>query len=114
MGIFPIWGFQMITAAFLAHIFKLNKVITLLASNISIAPLMPFILLGSYYIGSLVLGENHQINFDQVPTFQTLNESLLQYIIGSVCLATISAIVFGLLAFYLLEFFNKLRTIKTT
>ena len=42
-GIAPIWGFQMIVAAAVAHRLRLNKAITLLASNISIPPLMPFV-----------------------------------------------------------------------
>ena len=44
MGIVPIWGFQMITAAFLAHLFRLNKALVLVASNISLPPMMPFII----------------------------------------------------------------------
>ena len=45
-GIAPIWGYQMIVAAAVAHWLRLNKAITLLASNISIPPVMPFILYG--------------------------------------------------------------------
>ena len=37
-GIAPIWGLQMVTAATLAHLLRLNKAVTLLASNISIPP----------------------------------------------------------------------------
>ena len=42
MGIVPIWGFQMLAALFLSYIFRLNKIIVLLFSNISIPPLIPF------------------------------------------------------------------------
>ena len=56
MGVVPIWGFQMLAALFLSYIFKLNKVIVLLFSNISIPPLLPFILFGSFYAGHLVIG----------------------------------------------------------
>ncbi|MGY8988324.1 MAG: DUF2062 domain-containing protein, partial [Flavobacteriales bacterium] len=56
MGVVPIWGFQMLVALFLSYIFRLNKVIVLLFSNISIPPLIPFILFGSYYAGHLVIG----------------------------------------------------------
>ena len=48
MGIVPIWGYQMIVAGVLAHLMGLNKVITIVASNISIPPMIPFLLFGSY------------------------------------------------------------------
>ena len=38
MGIIPIWGFQLVTAIFLAVLFKLNKVLVIIAANISIPP----------------------------------------------------------------------------
>jgi uncharacterized protein (DUF2062 family) len=41
----------MIVAAALAHFLKLNKAIALLASNISIPPVMPFILYGGLALG---------------------------------------------------------------
>jgi glycosyltransferase involved in cell wall biosynthesis len=50
-GIAPIWGYQMVAAAALAHFLRLNKAIALLASNISIPPVMPFILYGGLALG---------------------------------------------------------------
>ena len=35
MGIVPVWGYQMIIAFAIAHLLKLNKILTLVASNIS-------------------------------------------------------------------------------
>src|SRR6184192_1573319 len=46
-GIAPIWGYQMLVAAAVAHFLRLNKAIALLASNISIPPVAPFILYAS-------------------------------------------------------------------
>ncbi len=43
-GIVPIWGFQMALAATVAHWLRLNKAITIVASNISIPPFAPFII----------------------------------------------------------------------
>jgi uncharacterized protein (DUF2062 family) len=51
-GMAPIWGYHMIAAATLAHLLRLNKAITLLASNISMPPLAPFIVYGGVQIGS--------------------------------------------------------------
>ncbi len=107
MGIFPVWGYQMLAAAFLAHFFKLNKVITLLASNISIPPMMPFILFSSYYIGNFIMGTENTIVFNKMPEWTDLRESLIQYLVGSVCLATVSAMGAGGVAFLCLNFFKK-------
>ena len=41
MGIVPLWGYQMLITLFLAHLFRLNKVIALVAANISIPPMIP-------------------------------------------------------------------------
>jgi hypothetical protein len=50
-GIAPIWGYQMVAAAALAHFLRLNKAIALLASNISIPPVAPLILYGAMALG---------------------------------------------------------------
>ena len=50
-GIAPIWGFQIITAAALAHKLRLNKAIAVTASNISFALAAPFIMAGGLLLG---------------------------------------------------------------
>ena len=50
-GIAPIWGFQMIAAAALAHRFRLNKAIAVTASNISFPLATPFVLAGGLLFG---------------------------------------------------------------
>ena len=50
-GLAPVWGFQALLAMVLAHRLGLNKLVTLLASNISIPPLIPFILYGELALG---------------------------------------------------------------
>lgn len=99
MGIAPIWGFQMLVAALLAHFLKLNKIIVLAFSNISLPPVIPIIIYLSYELGGLVM--DNPIEFttekmyylkDQIMQgnfYNTLNEfgySILQYIIGSLLL----------------------------
>ena len=51
MGIVPIWGYQMITAIMLAYFFRLNKVIVVLAANISFPPVIPIIVYLSFWLG---------------------------------------------------------------
>jgi len=100
MGIVPIWGFQMLVAAFLAHFMRLNKILVLAASNISIPPMIPFIIFFSYKAGGLVLSNPQDITRqtlirlnDQLmgghfySTFQLLGYDIYQYVIGSFFLA---------------------------
>lgn len=106
MGIFPVWGYQMILAVVLAHFLRLNKVITLVFSNISIPPMIPFLLYGSYAMGGWLLGQPLTLQLHDV-TFEVLKESLWQYLAGSVLLAGVCSLAGGVLAFLLLTLFRK-------
>jgi uncharacterized protein (DUF2062 family) len=92
-GIAPIWGYQMIAAAALAHFLRLNKAIALLASNISIPPVMPFILYGGLALGHwLFTGERLRISAEQMTQSRVL-EYLLEWCVGSVVLGAAVAIL---------------------
>ncbi|WP_085537174.1 DUF2062 domain-containing protein [Massilibacteroides vaginae] len=106
MGIVPIWGYQMIAAGVLAHLMKLNKVITLVASNISLPPMIPFLLFGSYAMGGWVLGYPITLSFHEV-TFETLKDSLIQYLVGSMVFATLCGLLAGLICFCVLSVTRK-------
>lgn len=93
-GIIPIWGYQMIFAGVAAHFMKLNKIVTLVFSNISIPPMIPFLLYGSMVAGSIVLGKENIFSIDSI-SFDTIGSSLNQYIVGSFVFATVA----GLLVF---------------
>ncbi len=120
MGIFPIWGFQMIVATLLAHFFKLNKIVVLAFSNISLPPLIPFIIYFSYAIGGLVMDNpmefTHETLYylkDQILEgnfYNTLNEfgySILQYIIGSIILGLLLGLSTGLLSYIIIRITKK-------
>lgn len=109
LGIIPIWGYQMLVAYGLAHIFKLNRVIALVASNISIPPMLPFILYGSFATGAWALGKPFKINSSHI-TFDTMKRDIMQYITGSILLAIISAISFGIITYILLSIFRKVKS----
>ncbi|MBP9902066.1 MAG: DUF2062 domain-containing protein [Verrucomicrobia bacterium] len=92
-GIAPLWGLQTVTALALAHFLRLNKAITLLASNISIPPMMPLILYAALALGHwMFTGE--ALGFDLSPAQMTRAralEYLGQWLAGSVALATLVA-----------------------
>ncbi len=110
MGIIPIWGFQLAAAIFLAILFKLNKPLVIVAANISIPPMIPVIIFLSYKIGAYWMGANAmQINFSNALSLDSIKNNLVQYIYGSITLAIVAAIVFGLLTFIFLKLIEKKR-----
>ena len=85
-GIAPIWGYQMLAAGTLAHLLRLNKAITLLASNISIPSIMPFILYGGLALGHWLF-TGHGLNFSSQQITRTLAlQYLEQWCVGSIVL----------------------------
>lgn len=109
MGIVPIWGYQMLATAFLAHWLKLNKVIALVATNISLPPFIPFLLYGSYVTGCRVLGEPLSMDIADI-SLDALQKALLPYVVGSVIFAALCSLIAGGLAGLLLCLFRKRRS----
>jgi uncharacterized protein (DUF2062 family) len=93
MGIIPIWGYQMIVAAFLAHLMKLNKPLVLIASNISIPPLIAFILYGSFVMGQVFVKTPVNLTFDHSIDLMVIKTGLTQYISGSILLAVSAGLI---------------------
>jgi uncharacterized protein (DUF2062 family) len=106
MGIVPVWGYQMLIALFLAWLLKLNKVIVIAAANISLPPMIPFILYFSYITGVYVTGSSLRLNFSEI-SFQIIKQNLLCYIVGSVVFAMLMAFVMGTISYVLLWVFRK-------
>ncbi len=100
MGILPVWGFQMLLAAFFAHLLKINKVIVLVASNISLPPMIPVIIYSGYRLGGLFIKGNtnlmtkesldilyqHVISGDFYRALEQLGLGFWQYLLGSIFL----------------------------
>jgi len=108
MGIIPIWGFQMIVAVFFAYLFKLNKVIVLITSNISIPPFIPFILFGSYLCGHLLIG-GEELRFSNTINLDNIQSVMKQYLIGSFVFAIILGAIFFSISYILISITNKNR-----
>ncbi len=106
-GIVPIWGFQLASALFIAHLLKLNKLIVGVAANISIPPLLPVVLFLSYLSGAFILNKNPEIHFSKKLTVEAVMTDVATYITGAISLAIVAAILFGLLTYLLLFLFRK-------
>ncbi len=120
MGIAPIWGFQMIVAVMLAHFLKLNKIIVLAFSNISLPPVIPFIIYLSYAFGGLVMDNPIEFTTEtmyylkdrimQGEFYNTLNEfgySILQYIIGSILLGLLLGSITSITSYIIIKLSTK-------
>lgn len=101
-GLSPFWGFHTAGAVFTAILFKLNKAIAILASNISIPPAIPFIIYASYKVGGWWLGANAMhIKFDQLLSPEAIQKNLFQYVIGSLTIAIVVPSIAGLFVYFL-------------
>lgn len=105
IGLSPLWGFQTVTVIALAVFLRLNKILAFAFSHISFPPLIPFIIALSLGIGGLVLGEKIDF-FHESFSLELVKEHLIQYVIGSLILATFTATIFGL-GFYF--FLSKIK-----
>lgn len=110
MGIVPIWGYQMIVAIFIANFLKLNKVIVLVASNISIPPFMPFLLYGSYVTGCIVTDTPINLSLKDV-SLDGMKLVLFQYLLGSIIFAVLCCLLIGSLSWIFMLLFRKDRKI---
>lgn len=106
-GILPVWGFQIFVGLFFAVIFKLNKALVIIASNISIPPMIPLIVFLSYKTGVFLIGS--KAGADPITHFsvQSISQHLEQYIYGSTVLAIIAGLLATLLTFMLLKLFKR-------
>lgn len=103
MGIVPIWGLQLITAVAVAAYFRLNKALVLIACNISMPPLIPFFIYGSFETGKLFVPADTAITITDNLSIEGLKKMLsqngllnaVQYFAGG----TMLAIAGGLLGF---------------
>jgi uncharacterized protein (DUF2062 family) len=104
MGIVPIWGFQLLVAIFLAVLLKLNKALVIIAANISIPPMIPLIIFGSYQMGAWWMGgRSLQLDFSRDINLQSIRANLEQYIYGSITLAIIAGLLAGIISFVVLR-----------
>ena len=98
MGIFPVWGYQLIIGLSLCHILKLNKGLFTIAAHISIPPMIPFILYFSYVLGGHFFSDPRKMDFSHLDlTIGSLANNFVQYLVGAIILSIFA----GILAFYI-------------
>lgn len=107
MGIFPVWGFQLLIGIPLAIFFRMNKVLFIAAANISIPPMIPFIIYGSFLVGQYFT--SNAINPTQLFDFSldTIKANTYQYFVGAILLSCISFIVVTIISYLLFSLFKR-------
>lgn len=112
MGIFPVWGLQLVIGIFLCQFFKLNKALFVLFANISIPINIPFIIWLSHQMGSLLVANPMAFPFTSAIKLDDIPKLGQQYLIGAVALSFIA----GILGFFISFLFMKVvsNTKKTS
>ncbi|MCE3074871.1 DUF2062 domain-containing protein [Chryseobacterium gwangjuense] len=105
IGFSPFWGFQTLLVISLAVLFKLNKVLAFVASNVSLPPFIPFVIAASLFLGAPFVSGDSNV-FSQDLNFDLVKNNLLQYVIGSMILASTTSLLSGIATFL---FLNKVN-----
>jgi uncharacterized protein (DUF2062 family) len=110
MGIVPIWSLQLVVGIALAHLFRLNKALVIIAANISIPPMIPVIVFVSHLTGAFWMGKNAQyISFSHEISLKTVANNLMQYFLGATTLAVVVGVVGTGLIFAMIKIFKKFK-----
>lgn len=105
-GIIPIWGFQLIAAIGIAGLFGLSKTIAGVASNISIPPVAPFIVGGSWWIGHRLM--DGWLSRDTALSVK-FGGWAVEYVAGAVVLAAAAAVLAFLLSLLCMKLAGRKR-----
>ena len=106
-GIAPFWGFQTAIVISVAVLLRWNKALAFTFSNISIPPMIPFIIYGSLKVGGLFVEDKAKFTFGHPITFNHIKTNIVQYLIGSFILATVMAFIFGVGSYLVLSLSKK-------
>ncbi len=107
MGVVPIWGYQLATAILLAYLLRLNKMIVILAAQISIPPFIPFIIWGSYQAGGLFFADRAGVTYSSSLSLESIGSHLSQYLVGSMTLAVGLSLCLGSITYVLLQLYRR-------
>jgi len=107
MGIVPLWGFQLLIGIPLSVLFRMNKVLFIAAANISVPPMIPFIVFVSLVVGQLTTQGHIDVNQAWNFSSEAIKANANQYIIGAFVFAAIASIVVFSSSFLLLSLFRR-------
>lgn len=103
IGVTPLWGFHLPIGVSVAHVLRLNKVITGIATNISIPPLVPLIIFASYKLGEWLVPNAVAMEYGSSISAKVIQENLMQYVIGNIIFGLILGSVLGIATYFTLN-----------
>lgn len=107
MGIIPLWGFQIIIGLFLSTLLKLNRVLVVGVSHISIPPFIPIIIYVSYWFGAPFVENEVALEINDSLLLEDIYLHFKQYVIGSVLFAVSSGVLGGVVSFVIISLFGR-------
>lgn len=107
IGMSPLWGFHTVIVLSTAVLLKLNKAIAFGFSNVSLPPFIPFIVFGGIKTGQFILGDNTALSIDDILSKNGALQHVKVYLIGSITLAIITALCFGLISYIVFSAMQK-------
>lgn len=107
IGLSPLWGLHTFLAIVTSKALKLNEFLAFTFSNVSIPPMIPFIVFGSIKLGAMVTGKEVNISFHSWEDVSNWALSIKEYLIGSILLAIIGSGVTWLTSYLLISTFKK-------
>lgn len=107
MGIFPIWGFQLLVGIPLAVMLRLNKVLFVLSANISIPPMIPLIIYASILTGQFIF--TGTISNEDIWSFtmDDIAKNVKHYYVGAIVLSILVFIIGWIVSFGLFSIFRR-------
>ena len=106
MGVVPIWGLQLLVGLPFAVLFRLNKVLFIAASNISIPPFIPIIIYTSLLFGQYVSGGAFELPEISDTSIESVTANMVMYITGALIFATVLAVFSFVVSLTLLQLFR--------
>ena len=106
VGVSPFWGYQIATGILVAHFLKLNKAIVVVASHVSLPPLIPFIIYWSYLLGGMFFKAPVELTMDEV-TLESVSANIVQYVAGSFFLGAVLSLIAFFVTYILITIRRK-------
>lgn len=108
MAVSPIWGFQMVAALYLAQRLHLNTILVLLACNISLPPLIPFIVYSALVLGRFLLSGQWLWSCAWKEfTLAQARARAAEFIVGSLALSLLTGLLVGAAGYFLAKIFFR-------
>jgi len=107
IGLSPLWGLHTFLAIVSAKALKLNEFLSFTFSNVSIPPMIPFIVIASIKIGGWITGKDIHISFSSLGEISEWALSIKEYLIGSIVLAIFGSALSWILSFSIISAFKK-------